>query len=219
MIEYNLVGDGVHDDTAAIQDMIDCCSEVVLPMPEVCYLISKPLVLHSGCKLKLPRFAEIKLKDGSNCVMLTNEMRGDIAERTDSKLFSFINRFSPDFSCENIEVEGGIWNFNNKGQLGNPLSTRDYGDGWYSSFGFLFYHVRNFRMSSLTLKDPVNFAVTLDTVSYFTIENITFDFNEGNPYQSNMDGIHCNGNCHCGRIANLFGTCYDDIVALNAEEG
>ena len=44
---HNLYGDGVHDDTAAIQEMIDASAEVALPMPKVHYLISKPLELHS----------------------------------------------------------------------------------------------------------------------------------------------------------------------------
>ena len=55
--------------------------------------------------------------------------------------------------------------------------------------------------------------------SYFTVENIEFDFNEGNPYAVNMDGIHLNADCHYGVIKNLKGACYDDLVALNAYEG
>ena len=34
-----------------------------------------------------------------------------------------------------------------------------------------------------------------------------------------MDGVHLNGNCSFGKMTNLQGTCYDDLVALNAEEG
>ena len=44
-----------------------------LPAPKVRYLISKPLVIPSSFKLKLPRYAEIKLADGSNCYMLQNK--------------------------------------------------------------------------------------------------------------------------------------------------
>jgi hypothetical protein len=51
------------------------------------------------------------------------------------------------------------------------------------------------------------------------VENITFDFNTGNPYSVNMDGIHLNGNCSHGYIHNLKGACYDDLIALNAHEG
>ena len=74
MPKYKLFGDGVHDDTAAIQEMIDSgACEVSLPAPEKCYIISKPLTIPSNFKLKLPRYAEIKLADGSNCFMLQNK--------------------------------------------------------------------------------------------------------------------------------------------------
>ena len=35
----------------------------------------------------------------------------------------------------------------------------------------------------------------------------------------NMDGIHLDGCCHYGVLRNLKGTCYDDLIALNAHEG
>ena len=82
-----------------------------------------------------------------------------------------------------------------------------------------FYNVKNFRISNLTLKDPTTYAVLIDLASYFTVENITFDFNFGNPIASNMDGIHLNGNCHHAVLRNLKGACYDDLVALNSHEG
>ena len=34
-----------------------------------------------------------------------------------------------------------------------------------------------------------------------------------------MDGVHFDGWCHHGRIANLRGTCFDDEIALNANDG
>ena len=216
---FPLYGDGIHDDTDGIQYRLDHFREVMLPCPKVKYMISRPLELPSNCRLQLPRFAEICLMDHSNCVMLKNKTEEDPAERTTSKLFHFINQYSPSAPVHNIEIIGGIWNFNNKAQSPNPITTGVYAPKGYSGFGMLFYNVKNLRLSSLTLKDPVNFSVTLDTVSYFTIDNILFDFNEGNPYQSNMDGIHVNGNCHHGHIEKLFGTCYDDTVALNAQEG
>ena len=66
MYKYELYGDGIHDDTAAIQERIDnSLCELVLPAPQKCYLISKPLIIPSNFKFKLPRYAEIKLADGS----------------------------------------------------------------------------------------------------------------------------------------------------------
>ena len=52
MQKYVLYGDGMHDDTAAIQEMIDSgVCEVSLPAPKNFYLISKPLVIPSNFKL------------------------------------------------------------------------------------------------------------------------------------------------------------------------
>lgn len=73
MFQYTLYGDGIHDDTAAIQERIDCgACEIALPVPEKHYLISKPLTIPSNFKLKLPRYAVIRLADGANCLMLQN---------------------------------------------------------------------------------------------------------------------------------------------------
>ncbi|WP_407424840.1 hypothetical protein, partial [Methanobrevibacter sp.] len=205
---YKLYGDGVHDDTNAIQELIDSgVCEVCLPVPEKSYLISKPLELPSNFRLVLPRFAEIKLADGSNCYMLKNKTVTNRAERV-RKIWDHVNEYDPDFECRNIEVCGGIWNFNNLNQLENPIFTKEYEKTGYAGFGFLFYNVKNLIIKSLTLKDPASFAVILDKVSYFTVEDIIFDYNYGNPKAFNMDGIHVNGNSHFGHIRNLKGTCY-----------
>ncbi|MBE6688992.1 MAG: hypothetical protein E7588_06925 [Ruminococcaceae bacterium] len=229
MLKYILYGDGIHDDTDAIQEMIDSgVCEVSLPAPNKLYLISRPLVIPSNFKLKLPRYAEIKLADGSDCFMLQNRTVNKPQARlreflafTHKALWRFYDSFSPDKEdvCHDFEIEGGIWNFNNMNQTPNPIYTRKFDDNGYLGHVMFFYNVRNFRISNLTIKDPANYAVMVDTGSYFTIENIVFDFNFGNPIAGNMDGIHLNGNCHYGIIKNLQGACYDDLVALNAHEG
>ena len=219
MFQYTLYGDGIHDDTAAIQERIDCgACEIALPVPEKHYLISKPLTIPSNFKLKLPRYAVIRLADGANCLMLQNKTV--LRDEPDPNVF-YYGRFSASraHTCHDFEIEGGIWDFNNQNQEANPIQTGHFDDRYYLGHVMCFYNVRNFRLSNLTIKDPANFCVTVDTGSYFTVENITFDFNFGNPIAVNMDGIHLNGNCHYGVIRNLRGACYDDLVALNAHEG
>ena len=225
---YQLYGDGIHDDYPAIQEMIDSgVCEISLPAPKKYYLISQSLVLPSDFRLVLPRFAEIRLADGANQVMLRNRWvdipdDGKVTRKGRDRIWNFVNRISPasEHVCQNIEVIGGIWNFNNTNQRPNPLKTLDFGESEdYTGFGFQFFNVKNLKLSSMTLKDPITFAVTLDIVSYFTVEDITFDFNYGNPVALNMDGIHLDGHCHYGVIRNLKGACYDDLVALNAYEG
>ncbi len=225
---FTLYGDGIHDDYPAIQEMINSgVCEVTLPAPKVKYLISKTLVLPSNFRLVLPRFAEICLMENSNCPMLSNawkniEDNGEIVRSGRDKIWNFVSRISPEKEdkCKNIEVVGGVWNFNNKEQMPNPLRTLEFGENEdYTGFGIQFFNVENLKISSMTLKDPITFALVLDVVSYFTIEDITFDFVDGNPMKLNMDGVHIDGNCHHGVIRNIKGACFDDLVALNAYEG
>ena len=215
-----LYGDGTHDDTQGIQELLDSRTRLVdLPMPQVCYRISKPLVIHSNQELRLPRLAVIRLADGSNCAMLRNEAYAE--ELADAKRRAGADLPDP---CarpvdENIAVSGGIWDYNNRGQLPHPwfFPHDEFPD--YDGMCIYLRHVRGLHLSGLTMKDPMTFAVTLDRVSYFAVEDITFDFNYGNPWAVNMDGVHLDGNCHYGSIRNLRGACYDDLVALNADEG
>ena len=144
-MKHQLYGDGIHDDYPAIQEMIDSgACEVTLPVPKVCYLISKTLTLPSNFRLVLPRFAKIRLMDGANCFMLTNKMTEKYCFREDNlshELFFFYDVYSndPEDRVRNIEVKGGIWDFNNLGQNPNPLQTGKFEPTHYTGIGMLFY--------------------------------------------------------------------------------
>ena len=197
-----IVGDGVNDDTDGIQALLDMRSTLVyLPPPPRHYLISKPLLIHSHQTLQLDRFTLIRLKDDSDCLMITND--------------------DHQHGNENISLVGGIWDMHNEGQaLTDYQKTRNW-KGEYDPTRYLgmlmrFNRVRNLVLRSLTLKDPVMFSVQLGNIDQFTIEDITFDHNFK---RTNMDGIHMHGNSRFGRISNLKGATNDDMVALNADDG
>ena len=212
---YILYGDGVHDDAPAIQEMLDSgLSEIALPAPKARYAIGATLKVYSGQTLRLPETAEIRLLPGSSCHMLTNAQR----------------------PAHDIVITGGIWNYDNINQAPNPILTRrdetnnhshmsanpDY-VATYETIGDLgvclsFDHITRFSIHDLTVKNPVTFSMRLAYVTHFTVENIRFDMNLGNPTAENMDGIHVDGGCRFGYIHNIQGTCYDDIVALNADD-
>ncbi|MBQ7604048.1 MAG: hypothetical protein IJU75_03760 [Clostridia bacterium] len=220
--EYKLYGDGIHDDTDALQGLIDSSDgELVLNDPGKCYLISRTITLPSDFRLVMPEDATVRLRDGSNCLMLMNRMKRDAAERHGpfSGFSTYLDVYSPESSCRNIELVGGIWDGNNMNQRPNPLVTGDFSDPDFNGHAILFYNVTGLKISNVTVKDPTNFGITLDNVKDFTVENIRFDYNLGNPETICMDGVHLCGNCAHGVIRNLEGTVYDDLVALNADEG
>ena len=216
---YTLYGDGIHDDAPAIQEMLDSgVSAVVLPVPEKNYAIGSTLVIHSGQSLVLPEMTVIKLLPQSNCYMLINEKAGD----------------------HHISVEGGIWDYNNQEQhphsryaphkiyqkIPAPYAEDDprgkgvpYYSSYYNGRIMRFYGVSFISVRNITYKDPVMYCVEFGYVDHFTVENIRFDFNYGNPVPINMDGVHVDGGCHYGYIHNIQGTAYDDMVALNADDG
>lgn len=204
---FCLFGDGIRDDTDAIQAMLDTgVSCVDLPVPEKCYAISRTLRIHARQTLRLAPTTEIRLLPGSSCIMVKND---------------------PADGHEDIALIGGIWNMNNLAQAPNPIYTRGvdvdwtagaYADDEYLGVALRFYDVRRLTVSGITIKDPVTFGAQFARLEHFTIENVNFDYNHGNPYAINMDGIHLDGFCRFGKITNLQGTCYDDLLALNADD-
>ena len=84
-----LYGDGKHDDTEALQAMLDECGIVMLGKPGT-YLISRTLIIHSNTRFILSPGAHLLAAPYSKCALIENEhFRGD----------------GRDF---NIEIIGGI---------------------------------------------------------------------------------------------------------------
>ena len=208
-----LAGDGVTDDTDAIQARLDSgASCVYLPSPKKNYLISRTLKISSFQEIKLDRFSVIKLAPKSDCPMLEN--RGYVGG-----------------SDRCIAVTGGIWDFSNAEQSPNPLqyhylkpkrpspAPSRFCSGFFFGVAMRFANVEGFALRGMTIRNPTTYGIAFCKVSYFHIDDISFDYNTWNPVPLNMDGVHFDGCCHHGRISNLRGTCFDDLVALNANDG
>ena len=107
-----------------------------------------------------------------------------------------------------IAVEGGIWDHDNLAQTsnpflsgafrkaarashtdGNPDTVVTYGDAYNGSM-MRFFKVTRLSIRNLTMKNPVTYCLQMAYVRYFTVENIDFDMNLGNPVPMNMDGVH-----------------------------
>ena len=101
-----LFGNGVADDTAAIQARLDSGAACVyLPPQEKCYHISKTLRIGSDTELRLDGFSVIRLAPGTDCPMIKNKgyVGGDDGR---------------------IAVTGGIWDMANVDQSPNPQQYR-----------------------------------------------------------------------------------------------
>ena len=208
VLQQQLFGDGVHDDTLTIQRMLD--KRGLVTLPHGTYLISKPLVIHSDTHLKLAKTTVLRLADGANCSLLDND-----------------GLYSDQYN-QNITIEGGIWDGNNFNQVRQAIPNEGVGgdenedkpcekDVYLSNVYLILMmrlvHVKNLVIKDLTYKDPTTFAVQIADVEKFTVENITLDYNLQKP---NMDGIHVQGPASCGYIHNVIGNANDDHVALCA---
>ncbi|MDR1479758.1 MAG: hypothetical protein LBJ00_12565 [Planctomycetaceae bacterium] len=193
-----LIGDGVADDTQAIQVMLDSGEKLVyLPPPAKHYVISKPLRIHSNQTLKLDAATVVRLADGSNNYMLVNA--------------------EPDQGNKNIVISGGIWNGNNV-NIDHAKGKRNgtHPHNFFIGSVFLIMNTENLRIEKLTVKDPEKFGIHLGKCRKFTVDGITFDYNAR---EHNMDGVHLQGGCREGTVTNIKGNTYDDMIALNADDG
>lgn len=209
--EPKLYGDGIHDDTDAIQAMLDSgLSSVYLPPTQKHYLISRSLVISSRQELRLDRFTRIKLAPYSNQPMVVNR----------------------EWESGNVDIAitGGIWDYDNRYQGMNGAFVSDrHKDGsirpkhfernYHLGCIFRFEKVSRLHVNGVTFKNPTTYSCQLTKVDHFSVSDITFDFDTWNPKPLNMDGIHLDGGCHHGKITNLRGTAFDDMVALNANDG
>lgn len=206
-----LVGDGVHDDTEAIQARLDSGAACVyLPPPKDHYVISRTLKIGSEQELRLDRFTRIRLAPQSNCPMLENRT---YRAGTGTNVF--------------VAVTGGIWDMDNQNQRGNFMQDPElaksaptkFDPDFFFGMSMRFCHVERLTVRGVTVRNPVNYGIEFGHVSYVTADDVTFDYRQGNPTLLNMDGLHFDGFCHHLRITNLRGTCYDDMIALNANDG
>ncbi|MFP3905170.1 MAG: glycosyl hydrolase family 28-related protein, partial [Armatimonadota bacterium] len=196
--QYGAVGDGVCDDTAAIQRALDG-GEGTVVIPPGRYTITSALSVSSGTTIRADEDALIRLADGAGVhagvFLVTNDDHGG--------------------GNEDITVEGGVWDGN---CANNPRGEDGDMDG-YTGTAINFVNVSGLTLRNLTVRNPEGFSIRLGEVQDFRVEDIRFDNTIIRP---NQDGVHVGGFSHRGVIRKLRAltpkTTNDDMVALNADD-
>jgi len=197
-MDVKLYGDGIHDDTAAIQSMLDKRGIVTVDAPGT-YLISKALIIRSGTRLVLSPGTKLMCAPMSRCSLIENE------------------HFAGGGTDRNIEIVGGIWdgNCDEMGLDGETFTLSRLDTPWSpESFrGKLmrFCHVDGIRIMGLTVRNPVSYGIQIGASYGFAVRDICFDYNH---HFGTTDGVHINGPAKGGVIENLCGTTNDDLVSL-----
>ncbi len=196
----HIYGDGIHDDTSAIQALLDQGGRVWLPSG--IYRITQPLIIHDNTHFKLAQDAHIRLADGANCALLDND--GLYSKQTN----------------HNITIEGGIWDGNHAAQQreyiedeNQPCDYDKYVSNALLVLMIRLVHIQNLHIKNVTFKDPTTYAIHIADARHFTVENVFLDYDLTLP---NMDGVHIQGPARFGRIRNVRGNANDDHVALCA---
>ena len=195
--------DGDTDDTNAINRALlyvhnnNNGGRVYIPFKLNKYIISSPIIMYSNTSLLLDDSATIYLANNSNCYMLTNANKSTLVNNIVDK---------------NVSIEGGIWD-------GNPLNQiHTLNDGrWVVGFGL--FGVENLNIKNLTIKAKT-FAIHVSCLKKYTFKNIQINHDVGiGITPSNQDGIHINGPAYNGLISNIKGSTWDDMIAVNADDG
>lgn len=193
-----LYGDGIHDDTLEIQNLLDQQGIVTIDKPGT-YLITKTLIIRSNTRFILSPGATLIAAPMSRCALIENE------------------HFAGGGRDENIEILGGIWDGNcdemgldaayeAKHRLDDPYDPK-----LFKGKLIRFAHIDRILLEKMTVKNPVSYGVQIADVYGFVVRDIFFDYNW---HFGTTDGIHINGPAYDGVIENLAGTTNDDLVSL-----
>lgn len=194
-----LYGDGIHNDTLALQELLDGCGIVTVERPGT-YLVSSTLIIHANTRLICAPGVHFLAAPMSRCALIENE---HFAEG--------------DGRDVNIEIIGGIWDGNcDEMGLDGAYEAQHRLDDPYSPKLFKgklmrFAHVDHISLEKLTVRNPVSYGIQIGDVRGFVVRDLYFDYNW---HFGTTDGVHINGPACDGVIENLYGTTNDDLVSL-----
>ena len=198
---FHAVGDGVADDTAAIQAALDS-SEREIEIPEGKY--------RTTATLRIPSHKHIRASEKARMIFLPDRP-------LTQKDFLLSNADTVNGN-EDITVEGGIWD----GGLGGTYNVKShllFEPDSCSGACLNFVRVKHLKLLDLTVANPIAFYVRMGMLQDFEIKNIGF-FSEKK--SRNQDGLHFGGQVYNGVVENVRaltpGQTNDDMIAVNADD-
>ena len=193
-----LYGDGTHDDTAALQAMLDQRGIVSVDRPGT-YLISRTLIIHADTRFVLSPGAHLLAAPMSRCALIENA------------------HFAGGGRDRQIEILGGIWDGNcDAMELDAVYEAVHRLDEPYSPARFKgklirFAHIDGLALEKMTVRNPVSYGIQIADADGFVVRDICFDYNW---HFGTTDGVHINGPASNGVIENLRGTTNDDMIGM-----
>lgn len=198
--QFGAKGDGIADDTAAIQAALDS-GALRVEIPTGLYRVTATLRVRSNTEIAAADTARIFLC-GS-----TQKYRSDF----------LLTNMDHKAGNTDITITGGVWDGNHKGE-GNEKPDI-YDEIGYSGVVLNFSNVKGLHLQNLVIANSVTYNLRMCRIEDFTIENIGFLSDETG---WNQDGLHFGGECRHGVVKNIRalskGQTNDDMIALNADD-
>ena len=196
---WGAVGDGITDDTAALQAALDSGAGT-LYIPTGLYRVTTTLRIRSNTQLHAEATARIFLSG-------ERKHRGNF-------LLTNANHEAGD---SNIEICGGVWDGGNR--LPENAKPDIFDENGYSGTVLHFFNIKGLTLKQLVVANSVTYNIRMAKISHFIIEDIGF---LSDVPGWNQDGLHFGGDVHHGQVRRIRalskGQTNDDLIALNADD-
>lgn len=194
-------GDGIADDSAAIQAVLDGGRKEVF-IPAGVYRIAQTL--------KVDSFTKIVADPGARLFHCGETPHG-------AEDFLLTNRDHV-FGNAEIHISGGTWDGNKTGRT-NFKDPDLFNLKAFTGTVLNFRNVRDLKLCDLIVANSVVYFVRMCMLDGFEIRNIGF---QSAVIENNQDGLHFNGWVRNGVVENIRaltkGQPNDDLIALNADD-
>ncbi len=199
--KHGAVGNGVNDDSSAIQAVLDGGHKDVF-IPAGRYRITRTLQVDS--------FTSIVADPDATLFVC-----GETDHNADS--FLLTNR-DHSFGNASIHISGGIWDGNKQGRT-NWKDPDLFNTSACTGTVLNFCNVRDLKLTDFIVTNSVVYFIRMCMLENFEIRNIGF---QSEVIENNQDGLHFNGFVKNGVVENIRaltkGQTNDDLIALNADD-